>query len=366
MPNTAPAYKVIGAGIIGLSTAWMLHRAQPTARISIIDPAPISGASHWAAGMLAPTAEMQFEQDELVELMVRSMELYPKLVDSVQKNTNVDTGYNTEGTFVAAADAADRQHLHDLLNYQHSFTRRADMLTLSEARRLEPALSPNISGVVSIPDDFQINPRQWCSALIDALKSSGVVDFESRPATDEDLGPSSIVCAGLGASSILSSLGLELPLRPVFGEIMRLDVPAIHRPILQRVVRGFVNDRPVYVVPRTSGELVIGATSREDGRDLPQAGGVLDLLRDAARIVPSVRDCDITEVGCGARPGTPHDMPYIFRHAPSGTVVSTGYFRHGILLSALGAQLGSALLLGTDSELDAADVRALELCGQLK
>ncbi|MDN6605678.1 MAG: FAD-dependent oxidoreductase, partial [Brevibacterium sp.] len=43
---------VIGAGVIGLSTAWNLRRRGVD--VTIVDPAPASGASHAAAGMLAP------------------------------------------------------------------------------------------------------------------------------------------------------------------------------------------------------------------------------------------------------------------------------------------------------------------------
>ena len=40
---------VVGAGIIGLATAW--HRRRLGAVVTIIDPTPAQGASHAAAGM---------------------------------------------------------------------------------------------------------------------------------------------------------------------------------------------------------------------------------------------------------------------------------------------------------------------------
>lgn len=57
---------IIGAGLVGLATAFELTELDPECSVSILDPAPLSGASHHAAGMLAPAAEMQYQQDALV------------------------------------------------------------------------------------------------------------------------------------------------------------------------------------------------------------------------------------------------------------------------------------------------------------
>ena len=67
------------------------------------------------------------------------------------------------------------------------------------------------------------------------------------------------------------------------------------------------------------------------------------MLRDAIEVVPAVEECDFLEAGAGARPGTPDDLPYIGR-IDERTVVSTGYFRHGILLAALGAWCGAGVV----------------------
>lgn len=74
-------------------------------------------------------------------------------------------------------------------------------------------------------------------------------------------------------------------------------------------------------------------------------GGALDLMRDADTICPGIRECTIEEITAGARPGTPDDLPYISIDDGTGAVVSTGYFRHGILLTALGARVGAALAI---------------------
>ena len=149
----------------------------------------------------------------------------------------------------------------------------------------------------------------------------------------------------------------------MWGDVLRLRVPAELDPLVTSVIRGFVRDRPVYVVPRIDGGLVLGATSREDGRGQPLVGGALDLMRDADTICPGIRECTIEEITAGARPGTPDDLPYIGIDDGTGAVVSTGYFRHGILLTALGARVGAALAIAgretAASESGAVDGQAL-------
>ncbi|RAG74197.1 glycine oxidase ThiO, partial [Burkholderia multivorans] len=155
-----------------------------------------------------------------------------------------------------------------------------------------------------------------------------------------------VVAAG---EAVVTIAGVpDLPLRAVDGDIIRLRTDPSAPPLLTRTIRGLVAGRPVYIVPRPDGELVLGATSREDGRPGVLAEGVHRLLHDAERLVPGILDAEITEISARARPGSPDDVPFIGRTDP-GCVVSTGYFRHGLLLTPLGARLGADLTRGEDS-----------------
>ena len=160
------------------------------------------------------------------------------------------------------------------------------------------------------------------------------------------LGATTYVCNGLGARA----LGLPLNLRPVRGDMLQLG--AANAPV-GRVIRAFVEDRPVYIIPRTDGTIAVGATSREDARERPAVDGVYTLLRDAIRIVPGLEDCELIEALVGNRPGTPDDLPYLGLRGEN-LVVSTGYFRHGILLAALGARVGADLGLRRNTAVDIA------------
>jgi glycine oxidase len=174
------------------------------------------------------------------------------------------------------------------------------------------------------------------------------------------LATETIVANGLQAGD-LGGLpdGLDLPLRPVHGDILRLAVPQHLQPLVTSTVRGLVHGVPVYIVPRQDGTVVIGATQREDAlSDAVSAGGVYQLLRDAQALVPAVAELELLECTARARPGTPDNAPLLGRvpaapgsagdkagHVP-GLIIATGFFRHGVLLTPAAAAICAGLLDG--------------------
>lgn len=357
-------HAIIGAGIIGLTTAFELVDAGVDPQeIVVIDPHPISGATFVAGGMLAPVAEVQYRQEPLYPLMVASGEMFPDLLARLSAKTTAPTGHRRESTLVVGADRADGVHIRELLALQQKHGMDAHALPLRQARKLEPGLSPQLAAAVEIPGDHQINPRMFSACLLEYLQHAGVrflstaatrIDGQNVQLADAPMVTANMIylCNGLGAKNVDGWFegANPLALRPVLGDMLRLRVPEELAPTT-RVVRAFVEDRPVYVIPRTDGTIAIGATSREDNRKGPSVDGVHTLLRDAIRVVPGLEDCEFIEAIVGARPGTPDDLPYLGK-VRDGLVISTGYFRHGILLSALGAKVGAQLGLGTSQGLD--------------
>jgi glycine oxidase len=368
---------VVGGGIIGHGIAW--EARQSGRSVVLIDDAPGTGASWAAAGMLAPVSELHYQEEDLLELMLHSSALWPGFAASLQPggkpgesgSGGPDTGYLTTSTLAVGADAADRRALADLRGVQLSSGLTVEPLTVREARAREPLLSPGISCAFDIPADHQVDPRKLLALIAESLAGSAV-----RRRADgllwEDGRVSGVSLAGGGAvhagetiiangleSAALNGLpaGLKLPLRPVYGDILRLRVPAYLRPLLTSTVRGMVHGVPVYIVPRQDGTVVIGATQREDAlpgaeaaglgtehatpaRSAVSAGGVYQLLRDAQVLVPAVAELELLEATARARPGTPDNAPLLGRVAAAGTggdveglIIATGFFRHGVLLT---------------------------------
>lgn len=383
---------VVGAGVVGLLTAWRLRLAGHA--VTVIDPAPGAQASYAAAGMLAPISEVQYGQHQLWELMAVSRAEYPELIDSLARATGEPHGYRENGTILLAADPGDRDDVAALVALQQQHGMTVEPLTGSVLRRREPWLTPGLAKAWDVPSDHQVDPRLLVRCIISALNAD--LDAEQFPAAgppaewiraavqrvdtaaegvrvefgvSEHPEPPRIfdrlaLVPGLGYPGIA---GLPeqhpLDLRPVHGDVLRLRVRqdqllAGEPHVLGATVRARVAGRSVYLVPRADGGLVVGASSREDGSAATHAGSVAELLEDAIAVLPAVRDMELVEITTRARPGTPDDRPYLGPFTDDGAVVvSTGYHRHGILLAPLAARLAAALLSG--STLSEDDVRSL-------
>ncbi|NHN57330.1 glycine oxidase ThiO [Calidifontibacter sp. DB0510] len=342
---------VIGAGVIGSAIAWRLARAG--AQVTVVDPAPGHGASRAAAGMLTPVGEAWHGERDLATLLLDSARRYPRFVQDVAASSGGDTGYRTTQTLICGADGADRQALAELHDLATRTGLRTEPLTLREARRIEPALAPRLACAYLAPDDHQVDPRALCAALLAGLRADGgalvqaeatevLADSRSvRLADGRSLDADAIVLANaLGATPLWPALG---GLRAVYGDIARLAPALDLPPLLQGVVRGLVGGHSVYLVPRADGSVVLGATMRENGDSRVSVGGVHELLRDAATIVPGVVDLAVEEIIARPRPGTPDNLPLLGEVAP-GVVAATGFHRHGVLLAPLAADAVASTL----------------------
>jgi glycine oxidase len=330
---------IVGGGIIGLSIAWRLQQSRIP--FQVYESGPANGAATVAAGMLAPAGEARFGEEALQTLLLRSARRWESFAAELSAAGGTDVGYRTEGTLLVALTDDDLAELKRLYEYYSRAGERLEPLSGKQLRDREPMLSPRIRGGAYAPGDRQVDPRKVLEALRGLLPAPvpGLVeDLNSLP---EEL---IVVAAGVGSAKLTG-----LPVRPVKGQLVRLRS---RTPLLSHVIRGSAYGRPVYLVPRADGELVVGATEEERGDDRTvTAGGLLDLLRPAADLVPGVTELPVTETIAGLRPGTPDNAPIIGR-LPDGTVVATGHYRNGVLLAPITADAVTALVANQSKDMN--------------
>jgi glycine oxidase len=360
--SAAADVAVIGGGAIGLSIAW--RAAARGMDVVVLERGRAGeGTSHYAAGMLAPIAEVTPGEEPLLELGLRSAQLYPEYVAELLRTAGVETvGYTTSGTLLVARDADEAEALERELELRRRFGLEVERLRPSDARRREPALAPALRLALDVPSDHAVDPRALVPALARAVRACGGELREHAPVaavehSGERVGGvrladgsrvrarDVVVAAGVWSAQIAGiSVSDEVPLRPVKGQIMRLHDPA-GPGLLQRVIRMGSS----YITPRGDGRYVVGATSEERGFDTTvTAGAAFELLRDASELVPGVSELVLDEFSAGLRPGTPDNLPAIGPGRISGLHWAVGHRRGGILLAPVTAELIVGSLLGED------------------
>jgi glycine oxidase len=343
-PRIAPRVAIIGGGAIGLAIGWRLAAAGCAVTICERDAAG-RGASWAAAGMLAAASEAEPGETALLRLNRHSQALWPGFARELEAASGMAIFYRDEGTLIIALDRDDRARLQATYEFQRGLGLDLVWLGAAETRSREPHLAPALAGAVFSPADHQVDNRLLVAALRAAFIGAGGILRENAPVDavetragraiglrlgGETLAADYVVLAAGAWSPRIAGLdGVRLPVRPIKGQMLALQMdPAV--PLLRHVVWA----PRAYLVPRRDGRLLIGGTVEERGFDARQtAGGMLALLDGAWRAVPAIEELPIAESWVGFRPGSRDDAPLLGPCAVDRLVLATGHYRNGILLT---------------------------------
>jgi glycine oxidase len=323
---------IVGGGIIGLSLSVELHK-QGASVLIVEKGEPGREASRAAGGMLVGAGEEI--PAALQKLASASARMYPEFVHELQDESGVDVDLRSNGTLLFPDEGQQSGELHA--------ARTPLPMPIHE---LEPALA--VSGRTALfVDERSVCPRNLTEAAIKAARHRGIDLVSGAAVVAVDLSggrvagvstsktsyhaPKVVNCAGAWAGQISP---LALPTRPVKGQMVCLAMPS--RNLLQHVVRS----PEIYLIPRSDGRLLAGATVEEAGfdkRTVPET--ILRLHNAAIALLPALQDARVLEAWAGLRPGTADGLPILGRTSIPGYYVATGHFRDGILLAPITAQI---------------------------
>ncbi len=356
---------IAGGGVIGLACAWRAAQRGLSVRVLERSDALAAGATGVAAGMLAPVGEASWGEESLLELGLHSMRLWDDFAAELTDKSGEPAGYGRIGALHVALDrdeAAELRRRHDL---HRSLELDSQWLRPSECRELEPGLATKVTAGLHAPHEGAADPVALSSALAAAIAGLGGSIELGAEVTEARIDGDGIevgVADGrrFDAERLVVATGcwsgsaewlpaeLRPPVRPVKGEILTLRGSG--EPLCDRIVAG----ERVYIVPRSDGRLLVGATLEERGFDTAvTAGGVHELLREAYRVLPDIAELDMLEARAGLRPGTPDNAPLIgVAESHPAVVFATGHYRNGVLLAPVTADAVAALLAGDPPPLD--------------
>ena len=359
---------IIGGGVIGLGIGWQLAKAG--AAVTVYDRGQAGRGASWAAaGMLGPIAEAHIEELDLLKLSNQSLARYPEWVDELEAETEMKIGYRAEGTLIIGIEPDDTYQLRHTYTLQQELGLKVEWLSGREAREIEGALSPYVTAAIRCETDHQVDNRLMAQALQRAYQKRGGVLHQNSTVEriviengavtgvqTQDGFQSADMCilaAGCWSGQIRGLPDTIIPpVRPVKGQMLALQMrEGITIKNVIRTVKGRY-PMPVYLVPRTDGRLIVGATTEEVGFDRHlTVGGISELLRGAYEAVPDIYELPLIETWTGLRPGSADNAPILGKTPVENLIYATGHYRNGILLTPITAyEISKLILTGETSE----------------
>lgn len=342
---------VLGAGVIGMAVA--LELAEASIACTLVDPTPGHGASWAAAGMLSRAAEVAPGEEALLDDLGAAAAMWPAFARRVQSAGAVDVGYAAVGSLLVGHSQSDAREAARFAGLARAAGIEIESLSAEDVERLEPTLAGGLRGGFLLPGDHSVDNRRLVEGLLAALKARGATILEDRCVAvaplaqglrcslehQGDVVADRLVVATGAAPPLQGLEDLGLPqVRPVRGATLRLSAtPGAALPT--RTVRAVVRGVQCYLVPRGDRELVVGATSEEQGfATIARAGGVFVLLDAARSVYPGLDELALDEVSVGLRPATSDHLAFVGVLEDPRIVAAVGHYRNGVLLAPLTAR----------------------------
>ena len=340
---------VIGAGITGCFVAWFL--AREGASVVLLDA---DGAGRQASGR-NPGGLNPFHgpgiPGEGESLAWHSFETHWCNGEEIGRLAGTGPPIRRVERIELTFDEQERRSAREMMGlYEKRDGFSAEWLDTKALARLEPRLTSRATGGLLMRGNGEVDAKSYTLTVCAAARSLGVRYHRARV---EDLKSTGNVAQSVvtdqgshSASAVVLAtgpwreqaeqwLGTTIPVKPVKGELLRVELPG--EPLSRQVTHG---RNGIYPLP--GNQAWLGGTHEDAGYDAsPSAGGKDAILRETVRLVPDVEKCRVLDQLGGLRPVTPDGLPVVGQVPGWENVyLATGAGSKGMLL---GAGMGEAV-----------------------
>ncbi|MCP1313740.1 MULTISPECIES: glycine oxidase ThiO [unclassified Halomonas] len=332
-------FLIIGGGVIGMMTALQL--ADAGQRVRIVERGACGREASWAGGgIVSPLYPWRYPTP-ISELSRWSEGAYPTLALRLFEETGIDPEYRQKGLLYLSVEDDDAA-----LAWARRLGKPLERVSSAFVREKEPRAGVNDEqGALWMPTLGSVrNPRlgQALRARLAAMprvtlsEHQDVEGFVERggqvigvkTSQGEYQAERIVLCAGAWTATLLATLGITVPIRPVRGQMIAYQAP---KGLVERVV--LKNGR--YVIPRGDGLLLVGSTLEEAGFDkATDEHARASLEKSAEEIVPALAGYPVTHHWAGLRPGSPGGVPFIGAiPGQQRLYINAGHYRNGLVLA---------------------------------
>jgi glycine oxidase len=352
--SVTPDVTVVGAGIIGLTTAAAAVRRGLT--VAIIGDERAGEASSAAAGMLAPSIERA--SGPAHDFGVAARDIYPAYIEDLAETSGIRVPLNRLGILQVALTSAGVKGL------RKTAPPDAEWIDRRELTEAEPTLGHALGAMLN-PNDGAVDNVMLVRAVAALLDKAPQVTRVSDTVTRVTARGAGVriqlrsgmpidsafaVIAGGAWSSMIDGVELLAAVTPARGQMMSYD------PIgLRHVVYGPRG----YLVPRVNVATLAGSTMEDVGFDASTTDEGLSRIRSASEeIAPALSVTPVQRSWAGLRPVTPDLLPILGTDPENKSILySCGHSRNGILLAPLSAEVVASLLMGEQPAYDLSQFR---------
>jgi glycine oxidase len=354
MPELHPDILIVGAGVVGLATALKL--AERGVSVTLLDRQQVGREASWAGAGMLPPGNLANAVTPEARLRSYSHSLWPEFADDLIARTGIDIGYHICGAIEVCSSETQNQLEQHATEWQHEGI-RIERLSAFDVQRHVADLDDRFDIAIYLPDFGQVRNPRYLQALKAACLQRGVEILEHTHALDirqkDDridevrIGNRTLhfdrICfaAGAWSSSLLQPLGFTIPVKPVRGQIVQLQLPF-------QPFRCVIELGRRYLVPRRDGLILIGSTEEDAGfAKHTTTEGVSGLLEFAKSLIPSLAHAEVVQTWAGLRPGSPDELP-LLGHVPgfSNVFIGAGHFRSGLQMSPATGTILADVMLG--------------------
>ncbi len=401
---------IVGAGVIGLSTAYYCARRGD--RVTVVDrhPPRRDGCSFGNAGMVVPSHIVPLAAPGVVrqglkwlwdtespftirprwswEMLAWGYRFWRSAApEHVRRSAPIlrDLNLASRHCFAELAQSAGNEFglvqngLLMLCQSQKALDEEAHTATLArelslpaevldpaQAAALDPEIRMEILGAVYFPLDCHLSPARFMDWLQQQLIEMGTqfiwnAEAEGWDVTGDRLhalqssqgtlaADEFVLCGGAWSARLGQGLRLRLPMQAGKGYSLTLTHPRQLPRICAILTEARVAVTPIGSSLRVAGTMEIaGLDSRIDARR------VRGIMRSVCRYYPEFQLDDFahTQPWCGLRPCSPDGLPYVGRTRRYRNLsIATGHAMMGLSLAPVTGQLISELLAGQSPSID--------------
>jgi len=322
---------IIGAGIVGLSTAYELKKADFD--ITIFDDEKTGQASKSAGGILFPLNPWE-NSKKMQELCLSGHNEYNnffKKLTGIEKN---EINYSKKDLIIFGDKISLAKKWYDQNKEIKSSYHEKELC------QTEINIKKNHKNFLLVKDINIINPNSIIKFYKKRLLNSGVifkkkkaVDILSLLGSDNNKFDYIIITAGVWSKEILCEED-EINIKPIKGQLLHYKT---NKKILDNVL--IYND--YYIIPRSDNNLVVGSTLEDVGFNEEITNEAKTYLQKAILELFSA-DLELQEVKqtFGFRPYSYLEQPYIRQHSAYNRIIfNFGHFRYGMLTAISSAKI---------------------------